>query len=277
MTNSDNAPQDRRLRETAESLHPGWTRLQWEAVADGHMLNTQFRGPGGDILSRHEYRRRIASGEIATARKVASSSPSSSAPRAAASSSPDAPVSLPELPELPEVKPSTRATAPGRASAADASLLFQIALTIGSSLTAWFSDVPEVAMSEMESQSISVPLANLFAKSRLNDQIGRYLVGSSDYGLLALALYSYGKRALDQIRTRVEFEAAHGSTGPAVAGGMSYAAPYAPIQYPQPAGQPASAGHTAAGATSAAGGILAAANGGAQSAQAANIVGFNPI
>ena len=278
----------RRLTEMSQRTHPGWTRLQWKA-ADGHDLKTQYRGPGGEVVSRDAFMKRVRSGEVPTI------DPDTGAPKAppAAAPSTSSPLDPPALVEgpasagaadapvmdLPDAKASSARPGPGQASPAELALTFQIGLVVLSSLAALFAQTPELSMSEIEAQAIGVPLANIAAKSKLNQRFGRYLADSSDYTLLGYALYSYSFRVGTTLAARRAAQAAQPAQG---GGGFAHAVPT--TQAPQPAG---AAGHGAVGAVravpvtepaaaAASGGIAAAARG-SDSAEAARIVGYRPI
>ena len=282
-------PESRQLRETPQATHPGWTRLQWLDPDDGHMLNTQFRGPGGEVISRRQFAARVASGEIPTIDPGSGEVRQPSAvvndpPTLAASPSRreaaggEAGESAAPAFDLPAAEPATRRAAPGQASAAELALTAQIALTILTSLLSLITRTPELTMNEVEAQAISVPLANIAAKSSLNRRFGRYLADSSDYTLLGYALYAYGYRVIGQVSARAQAEAAALGTQR----GYPHAVPQA-AQAPraaQPA-QPATANASQSGqpgerTAPASGGIGGAVNG-AISVESARIVGYNPI
>lgn len=272
----------RTLREMPENTHPGWTRLQWVAP-DGHYLQTQFRGPGGEIISGFAYRKRLRSGEIptidrATGEVSAPPPPRPTHPSAATAQTPDEPPTLGPL-DLPAPEPDRARAAPGQATAAELSLTAQIVLIIATSLIALLTSTPELAMSDIEAQGISVPLANIFARSELNRRFGRYLAGSSDYTLLGYALYAYGYRVIGQVGARAQAEQAAQGTQR----GFPHAVPQTPRPQPayapavggadEPGGQPGSAGERTAPAS---GGIGGAVNG-AFTTAASRIVGYHPI
>lgn len=261
----------RHLKEVPQTRYPGWTRLVWTAP-DGHELNTQYRGPGGETISRREFRARVKAGEL---RSVAAVSGTFSAAKDLPSpavqdlsfAEPEAappPLEAAPVMELPEAKSAGGRTAPGMASAAELALSTQILLIIGTSLLAIIARVPELLMTEQETQSIAVPVGNLLQPTELNRKFGRYLAGSSDYTLLGYALYAYAFRVAGQLAQRKAFEAQQ----PPQRG-----FPHAIAQSAGPA-QPAAAPESGP-AQAARGGIAAAAS--AQPAQGSRLVGFNPV
>lgn len=294
----------RALRETSQATHPGWTRLQWVDAADGRMLNTQYRGPGGEIISRRQFRARLASGEIPTIDAATGDLKQPSAavndPPSLASASASGGSSASEAAEpfdLPTPQPAPSRATPGQATAAELSLTATIALTILTSLLALITRTPELTMSEVEAQSIGVPLANIAAKSSLNRRFGRYLADSSDYTLLGYALYAYGYRVIAQVGARAQAEAAALGTQRGFPHAVSQSAQSAPAAQSRPAapaassGQPAGAtgpagptGPTGERTAPASGGIggavragLNGLGGGAVGTEAARIVGYNPL
>lgn len=71
-------------------------------------------------------------------------------------------------------------------------------LVLGTVLGAYAFQQPAVAMTNSEAGALSLPLANMFARSELNRQFGRYLTGSNDYVALAWGLFQYGQRVAEQ-------------------------------------------------------------------------------
>lgn len=282
----------RKLKELRQAKYPEWVKLQWVDAADGHDLATQYRGPGGEIISKHEFRNRVKSGEIRPVTPITSisspapvvaavsagglsdqpSSPSGTAPHsphAAPEPEPLAPSAL-ELPD-PQPRASGGRGTPGQASAAELALAATIGLVIISSLLAALTHAPELQMSEPEAQAIAVPLANLVQPTEFNRKFGRHLAGSSDYTLLGYALYAYGYRVVTQVAARQQQQAAlQGRTPDQV---RSY--PYAVSNAAQPArdapAQPAA--QQPQQQQPARGGVAA----GIVGDQAARIVGFNPL
>ena len=284
--------ESRQLRETPQATHPGWTRLQWLDPDDGHMLNTQFRGPGGEVISRRQFAARVASGEIPTIDPGSGEVRQPTAalndpPQLAASptrreaSGGDAGESAAPAFDLPAAEPATRRAAPGQASAAELALTAQIALTILTSLLSLITRTPELTMNEVEAQAISVPLANIAAKSSLNRRFGRYLADSSDYTLLGYALYAYGYRVIGQVSARAQTDAA--ALGPSgTQRGYPHAVPQAaPAAQPARAAQPAPTNAGQSGQpgerTAPASGGIGGAVSGAVAAEGSRIVGYNPI
>ena len=277
------AETERKLTERRLVKYPGWTELQWLDATDGHKLNTEFRGPGGELVSNYEFRKRVKAGEIPTIDADGAVKPAPAARAAAVSDPPtlgdaSAAGEAPEPFDLPSPEPASRRAAPGQASAAELSLTATIALTILTSLLSLITRTPELTMSEMEAQAISVPLANIAAKSSLNRRFGRYLADSSDYTLLGYALYAYGYRVIGQVSARAQADAAALGTQR----GYPHAVPQA-AQAPQPAraAQPSPAATAQSGqpgerTAPASGGIGGAVNG-TFAAESSRIVGYNPI
>lgn len=103
-----------------------------------------------------------------------------------------------------------------------------VSLAIITSVIALLIQVPEAAMTDQEAKTISIPAANLLAKSKLNERFGRLIAGSGDWQMLGYALYLYGQRVV----TAMSMRGGGGGTQ------------YRPQPQPSPAPAPSSNGHS---------------------------------
>lgn len=105
--------------------------------------------------------------------------------------------------DLPKVSttPASR-TKSGLFTAKEMSEGIQTLLVILTSLMAVATSLPEAQMTENEVRAISIPLANIFERSKYNKVIGNMIVGKSDYLTLGYALYVYANRVAVAARER---------------------------------------------------------------------------
>lgn len=103
---------------------------------------------------------------------------------------------------LPEAKIKTSRPSAGKASSKELSIAFQTNLLIVTSMLALLVSFPDIAMSEMEAQTIAIPAANLFESTDMNRRIGKMIAGSGDYSLLGYAIYLYLFRVVAAQRER---------------------------------------------------------------------------
>lgn len=78
-----------------------------------------------------------------------------------------------------------------------------ISITIATSIVAILLREPVVAMTDLEAKGISIPAANLLAKSKLNERFGRMIAESGDWQLLGYAIWMYSSRVWDIQQAKV--------------------------------------------------------------------------
>lgn len=97
--------------------------------------------------------------------------------------------------ELPETKPtSSSRTKSGLFNAREISDGLATILVIVTSMIAVSTSLPEAQMTEQEVKAISIPLANIIERSKMNKTIGSLVVDKSDFLTLGYALFVYVDR-----------------------------------------------------------------------------------
>lgn len=109
---------------------------------------------------------------------------------------------LVDILQMPDPKPHAGRSVGNRASPKELSDGLYISISIATAIVALLLREPTLAASDLEAKNISVPAANLLAKSQLNERFGRLIAESGDWQLLGYAIYLYGSRCIDVVQAR---------------------------------------------------------------------------
>lgn len=201
---------DSEIRESAVKEPAGWTRLTYPSG------NVSYRSPGGVVISnarfyklRNDYKGQEYIPESVLIESK-DSSPSSSI-KSSTNTSKKSTTNSNKLNDintddtvfsLPEAKPKASRPSGEKATAKELSVSAETTLAIITSIFSLMVGMPELAMTDMETKSIAIPLANILEGTEINKKIGKMLANSGDYQLLGYALYLYGHRVVTAFQER---------------------------------------------------------------------------
>lgn len=160
----------------------GWQRHLYRKPGRTKRIS-EYHGPNGEVLNSRDF-------------AIVEASLKEPAPQ---------PVEI-DMPAPSSDKPSKETVKAGLATPEEISYTAQMLLIMVSGLVALFSQLPELAMSQDEAESLAKPLGNILEKSALNRTYGRYLKDGGDYVALGYAVYGYLYRVGSSLQARAQYE-----------------------------------------------------------------------